>query len=112
MVLNIQNIKDKLLGVHHLGYRSTQYPSSIEFIWVDTLNEGVDSQYRLGFNYGGVEYSTYLHRYQMENSQYQMGCYGPNMKEYRLTFHYNDFLAPSMFIYSLIRQIEYLNTLC
>jgi len=107
MVLKVQNIKDKLMGVHHLGYRSTQYASSIEFLWVDEHIEGVDSQYRIGFNYGGTEYSTYLHLSPRSPNHYYMGCYGPDMKEYRFIFHYNDFLTPNVFIYSLIRQLDH-----
>jgi hypothetical protein len=106
MVLHIQNIKDKLMGLHDVGFRSPQYPSSIEFLWVDEHIEYVDSQYRIGFNYDGVEYSTYLHRYPQTTNHYYMGCYGPNMKEYRLQFHYSDFLSPNRFILSLIRQID------
>jgi hypothetical protein len=106
MVLNIQNIKSKLMGVHDLGIRSHQYSSTIEFLWVDEWVEGIDSQYRIGFNYDGVEYSTYLHRYPHTPNHYYMGCYGPNMKEYRLQFNYKDFSSPIHFILSLIRQID------
>ena len=107
MVLHIQNIKDKLMGVHDLGIRSHQYSSTIEFLWVDEWNEGWDSQYRSGFNYDGVEYSTYLHRHPQTPNHYYMGCYGPNMKEYRLRFNYKDFSSPIHFILSLIRQIDH-----
>ena len=106
MVLHIQNIKDKLMGLHDVGFRSPQYPSSIEFLWVDEWIEGLDSQYRIGFNYGGTEYSTYLHRYPQTPNHYHMGCYGPNMVEYRIGFNYRDFLSPNRFILSLIRQID------
>lgn len=106
MILNIQNIKSKLIGLHDVGFRSPQYPSSIEFLWVDEHIEGLDSQYRIGFNYGGVEYSTYLHRYPQTPNHYHMGCFGPNMKEYRLKFYHSDFLSPNRFILSLIRQID------
>jgi hypothetical protein len=106
MVLNIQNISEKLLGVHHLGYRSITLPIDIHFLWVDEHIEGLDSQYRIGFTYGGTEYSTYLHRYPQTTNHYHMGCYGPNMKEYRFRFHYNDFFTPTAFIKSLIRQLD------
>ena len=94
------------MGVHDLGIRSHQYSSTIEFLWVDEHIELVDSQYRIGFNYGGTEYSTYLHRYPQTTNHYYMGCYGPNMKEYRLQFQWIDFLSPGRFILSLIRQID------
>jgi hypothetical protein len=111
MILNIQNIKDKLMGVHDLGFRSYNYPNAIHFLWVDEHTDGFDStfsdsQYRIGFNYGGTEYSTYLHRHPKTPNHYYMGCYGPNMKEYRIIFHYNDFFSPTAFILSLIRQID------
>jgi hypothetical protein len=105
-LLQIKNIKDKLMGLHDVGFRSPQYPSSIEFLWVDEHIEGLDSQYRIGFNYEGTEYSTYLHRYPQTPNHYYMGCYGPNMVEYRIGFNYRDFLSPNRFILSLIRQID------
>ena len=94
------------MGVHDLGIRSHQYSSTIEFLWVDEHIEGVNSQYRIGFTYDGVEYSTYLHRYPQTPHHYRMGCYGPNMKEYQLRFIYKDFSSPIHFILSLIRQID------
>ena len=106
MILNIQNIKDKLMGVHNLGFRSYNYPNAIHFLWVDEHTDGFDFQYRIGFNYGGTEYSSYLHRNPQTPNHYYMGCYGPNMVEYRIQFNYRDFLSPNRFILSLIRQID------
>ena len=110
-VLQIKNIKDKLMGIHDLGFRSSQYPQSIEFLWVDTyLEDSVsEPQYRIGFNYGGIEYSAYLHTLPMYNDHehYRMNLYGPNMNVYNsFYFHYNDFVSPNVFIYSLIRQLD------
>ena len=106
-VLQIKNIKDKLMGVHNLGFRSYNHPNAIHFLWVDTyLEEESDPQYRIGFNYGGTEYSTYLHLSPRSPNHYYMGCYGPDMKEYRIIFHYNDFFSPTAFIVSLIRQLD------
>jgi hypothetical protein len=109
-VLQIKNIKDKLMGIHDLGFRSSQYPQSIEFLWVDTyLEDSVsEPQYRIGFNYGGIEYSSYLHTLPMYNQydHYRMNLYGPAMKENSFYFHYNDFVSPNVFIYSLIRQLD------
>ena len=102
-LLLIKNIKDKLMGIHH----SNLY--SIEFLWVDDyLEEHSDPQYRLGFNYGGTEYSAYLHTMPMYNQHdhYRMNLYGPSMKENSFYFHYNDFVSPNVFIYSLIRQLD------
>ena len=102
-VLLIKNIKDKLMGIHH----SNLY--SIEFLWVDDyLEEHSDPQYRLGFNYGGTEYSAYLHTMPMYNQHdhYRMNLYGPSMRENSFYFHYNDFVSPNVFIYSLIRQLD------
>jgi hypothetical protein len=106
MVLHIQNIKDKLMGLHDVGFRSPHYPQSIEFLWVDEHIEGVDSQYRIGFTYGGTEYSTYLHRYPQTTNHYYMGCYGPNMKEYRLIFTKDEFRLSSIFVSSLILKLN------
>jgi hypothetical protein len=110
-VLQIRNIKDKLMGVHYLGFRSSQYPQSIEFLWVDTyLEDSVsEPQYRIGFNYMGIEYSSYLHTLPMYNDHehYRMNLYGPNMNVYNsFYFHYSDFFSPTEFILSLIRQID------
>jgi hypothetical protein len=108
-LLQIKNIKDKLMGIHNLGVRSSQYPSSIEFLWVDTyLEDHFDPQYRMGFNYGGTEYSAYLHTLPMYNQydHYMMNLYGPNMNTLQNYFHYNDFVSPNVFIYSLIRQLD------
>ena len=109
-LLQIKNIKDKLMGIHDLGFRSSQYPQSIEFLWVDTyLEDSVsEPQYRIGFNYGGTEYSYYLHTLPMYNDHdhYRMNIYGPSMKENSFYFHYNDFVSPNVFIYSLIRQLD------
>ena len=102
-VLLIKNVRDKLMGIHH----SNLY--SIEFLWVDDyLEEHSDPQYRLGFNYGGTEYSAYLHTMPMYNQHdhYKMNLYGPSMKENSFYFHYNDFVSPNVFIYSLIRQLD------
>ena len=102
-LLLIKNIKDKLMGIHH----SNLY--SIEFLWVDDyLEEHSDPQYRLGFNYGGTEYSAYLHTMPMYNQHdhYKMNLYGPSMRENSFYFHYNDFVSPNVFIYSLIRQLD------
>ena len=102
-LLLIKNIKDKLMGIHH----SNLY--SIEFLWVDDyLEDHTDPQYRIGFNYMGIEYSAYLHTMPMYNQHdhYRMNLYGPSMKEYSLYFHYNDFVSPNVFIYSLIRQLD------
>ena len=35
-LLLIKNVRDKLMGIHNLPIRSTQYGDSIEFLWVDT----------------------------------------------------------------------------
>ena len=107
-LLQIKNIKDKLMGIHDLGFRSSQYPQSIEFLWVDEWNEGWDSQYRIGFNYMGIEYSAYLHTLPMYNDHehYRMNLYGPNMNGNSFYFHYNDFVSPTTFILSLIRQLD------
>jgi hypothetical protein len=109
-VLQIKNIKDKLMGIHDLGVRAHPYSNTIEFLWVDTyLEDSVsEPQYRIGFNYGGTEYSTYLHTLPMynEHDHYRMNLYGPSMKENSFYFHYNDFVSPNVFIYSLIRQID------
>ena len=102
-LLLIKNIKDKLMGIHH----SNLY--SIEFLWVDDyLEDHSDPQYRFGFNYGGTEYSAYLHTMPMYNQHdhYKMNLYGPSMKENSFYFHYNDFVSPNVFIYSLIRQLD------
>ena len=109
-LLQIKNVKDKLMGIHDLGFRSSQYPQSIEFLWVDTyLEDSVsEPQYRIGFNYGGTEYSSYLHTLPMYNDHdhYRMNLYGPSMKENSFYFHYNDFVSPTAFILSLIRQLD------
>jgi hypothetical protein len=108
-VLQIKNVRDKLMGRHNLGIRSTQYADSIEFLWVDTyLEDHSDPQYRIGFNYGGIEYSAYLHTLPMynEHDHYRMNLYGPSMRENCFYFHYNDFVSPDVFIYSLIRQLD------
>jgi hypothetical protein len=108
-VLQIRNIKDKLMGEHHLGVRAHPYSNTIEFLWVDTyLEDHSDPQYRIGFNYGGIEYSSYLHTLPMYNQydHYRMNLYGPAMKENSFYFHYNDFVSPNVFIYSLIRQLD------
>jgi len=109
-LLLIKNIKDKLMGEHHLGVRAHPYSNTIEFLWVDTyLEDSVsEPQYRIGFNYGGTEYSAYLHTLPMYNQydHYRMNLYGPAMKENSFYFHYNDFITPNVFIYSLIRQID------
>ena len=102
-LLLIKNIKDKLMGIHH----SNLY--SIEFLWVDDyLEDHSDPQYRIGFNYMGIEYSAYLHTMPMYNQHdhYRMNLYGPSMKENSFYFHYNDFVSPNVFIYSLIRQLD------
>ena len=102
-LLLIKNIKDKLMGIHH----SNLY--SIEFLWVDDyLEDHSDPQYRLGFNYMGIEYSAYLHTMPMYNQHdhYRMNLYGPSMRENSFYFHYNDFLSPTAFILSLIRQLD------
>ena len=108
-VLQIKNVKDKLMGEHHLGVRAHPYSNTIEFLWVDTyLEENSEPQYRIGFNYGGIEYSAYLHTLPMYNQHdhYQMNLYGPSMKDNTFYFHRNDFLFPSAFIVSLIRQLD------
>ena len=108
-VLHIKNVRDKLMGIHNLGIRSSEYPPSIHFLWVDTyLEEVSDPQYRIGFNYMGIEYSAYLHTLPMYNQHdhYKMNLYGPSMKEYSLYFQYNDFLSPTAFILSLLRQLD------
>jgi hypothetical protein len=108
-VLQIKNIKDKLMGVHNLGVRSYNHPNAIHFLWVDTyLEENSDPQYRIGFNYGGIEYSAYLHTLPMYNQydHYRMNLYGPTMNSYSFYFHYNDFFSPTAFILSLIRQLD------
>ena len=102
-LLLIKNIKDKLMGIHH----SNLY--SIEFLWVDDyLEDHSDPQYRIGFDYMGIEYSAYLHTMPMYNQHdhYRMNLYGPSMKENSFYFHYNDFVSPNVFIYSLIRQLD------
>ena len=102
-LLLIKNIRDKLMGIHH----SNLY--SIEFLWVDDyLEDHSDPQYRIGFNYGGIEYSAYLHTMPMYNQHdhYRMNLYGPSMRENSFYFHYNDFVSPNVFIYSLIRQLD------
>jgi hypothetical protein len=109
-LLQIKNIKDKLMGEHHLGVRAHPYSNTIHFLWVDTyLEDSVsEPQYRIGFNYGGTEYSSYLHTLPMYNDHdhYRMNLYGPSMKENSFYFHYNDFVSPNVFIYSLIRQLD------
>ena len=102
-LLLIKNIRDKLMGIHH----SNLY--SIEFLWVDDyLEDHTDPQYRIGFNYGGTEYSAYLHTMPMYNQHdhYKMNLYGPSMKSNTFYFQYNDFRTPNVFIYSLIRQLD------
>ena len=102
-VLQIKNVRDKLMGIHH----SNLY--SIEFLWVDTyLEEESDPQYRIGFNYGGTEYSAYLHTLPMynEHDHYRMNLYGPSMKSNTFYFQYNDFVSPTAFILSLLRQLD------
>ena len=102
-LLLIKNIRDKLMGIHH----SNLY--SIEFLWVDDyLEDHSDPQYRIGFNYMGIEYSAYLHTMPMYNQHdhYKMNLYGPSMRENSFYFHYNDFVSPNVFIYSLIRQLD------
>ena len=102
-LLLIKNIKDKLMGIHH----SNLY--SIEFLWVDDyLEDHSDPQYRIGFNYMGIEYSAYLHTMPMYNQHdhYRMNLYGPSMRENSFYFHYNDFLSPTAFILSLLRQLD------
>ena len=108
-LLLIKNVRDKLMGVHNLGIRSSQYGDSIEFLWVDDyLEDHTDPQYRIGFNYMGTEYSAYLHTMPMYNQHdhYKMNLYGPSMKSNTFYFHYNDFLSPTAFILSLIRQLD------
>jgi hypothetical protein len=109
-LLQIKNIKDKLMGIHDLGVRAHPYSNTIEFLWVDTyLEDSVsEPQYRIGFNYGGTEYSSYLHTLPMYNDHdhYRMNLYGPSMKEYSLYFQYNDFLYPTAFILSLIVKLN------
>ena len=108
-VLLIKNVRDKLMGIHNLGIRSSQYGDSIQFLWVDTyLEDHTDPQYRIGFNYGGTEYSAYLHTMPMYNQHdhYMMNLYGPSMKNNTFYFHYNDFVSPTAFILSLIRQLD------
>lgn len=108
-LLLIKNVRDKLMGIHNLGVRSIEYPLSIEFLWVDDyLEDHIDPQYRIGFNYGGIEYSAYLHTLPMYNQHdhYKMNLYGPAMKENSFYFHYNDFVSHNVFIYSLIRQLD------
>jgi hypothetical protein len=108
-VLQIKNVRDKLMGRHNLGVRSTQYADSIEFLWVDTyLEEVSDPQYRIGFNYMGIEYSAYLHTLPVYNepNHYRMNLYGPAMNGNTFYFHYNDFFSPTAFILSLIRQLD------
>ena len=102
-LLLIKNIRDKLMGIHH----SNLY--SIEFLWVDDyLEDHSDPQYRIGFNYGGTEYSAYLHTMPMYNQHdhYRMNLYGPAMRGNTFYFHYNDFVSHNVFIYSLIRQLD------
>ena len=108
-LLLIKNVRDKLMGIHNLPIRSTQYGDSIEFLWVDDyLEDHSDPQYRIGFNYMGIEYSAYLHTMPMYNQHdhYRMNLYGPSMKSNTFYFHYNDFVSPNVFIYSLIRQLD------
>lgn len=108
-VLQIKGIRDRLMGIHNLGIRSSQYGDSIHFLWVDThLEEVLDPQYRIGFNYMGIEYSTYLHTLPMynEHNHYRMNLYSPAMKENSFYFHYNDFHSPTAFIFSLICQLD------
>ena len=103
-LLLIKNIRDKLMGIHNLTNGD-----SIEFLWVDDyLEDHTDPQYRIGFNYGGIEYSAYLHTMPMYNQHdhYRMNLYGPSMRENSFYFHYNDFVSPNVFIYSLIRQLD------
>ena len=102
-LLLIKNIRDKLMGIHH----SNLY--SIEFLWVDDyLEDHSDPQYRIGFNYGGTEYSAYLHTMPMYNQHdhYKMNLYGPSMKSNTFYFQYNDFLSPTAFILSLIVKLN------
>ena len=108
-ILQIKNVRDKLMGIHHLGVRAHPYSNTIEFLWVDTyLEDHLDPQYRIGFNYGGTEYSAYLHTLPMYNQydHYMMNLYGPSMKSNIFYFHYNDFVSPTAFILSLIRQLD------
>ena len=103
-LLLIKNIRDKLMGIHNLTNGD-----SIEFLWVDDyLEDHSDPQYRIGFNYGGTEYSAYLHTMPMYNQHdhYKMNLYGPSMNGNTFYFHYNDFVSPNVFIYSLIRQLD------
>ena len=103
-LLLIKNIRDKLMGIHNLTNGD-----SIEFLWVDDyLEDHSDPQYRLGFNYGGTEYSAYLHTMPMYNQHdhYRMNLYGPAMRGNTFYFHYNDFVSHNVFIYSLIRQLD------
>lgn len=103
-VITIQNIKDKLMGGD-----STKWMVSygIEFLWVDEwLEDPYDLEYRIGFNYKGTEYSTYLHRNPAANGLYSMGCFGPNMKEYRFIFTKDEFRLSSIFVSSLILKLK------
>jgi hypothetical protein len=103
-LLLIKNIRDKLMGIHNLGNGD-----SIEFLWVDSyLEDHSDPQYRIGFNYMGIEYSAYLHTMPMYNQpdHYRMNLYGPAMNGNTFYFHYNDFVSHNVFIYSLIRQLD------
>jgi len=103
-LLLIKNIRDKLMGIHNLTNGD-----SIEFLWVDDyLEDHSDPQYRIGFNYGGTEYSAYLHTMPMYNQHdhYRMNLYGPAMNGNTFYFHYNDFVSPNVFIYSLIRKLD------
>ena len=103
-LLLIKNIRDKLMGIHNLTNGD-----SIEFLWVDkSFEEESDPQYRIGFNYMGIEYSAYLHTMPMYNQHdhYRMNLYGPAMNGNTFYFHYNDFVSHNVFIYSLIRQLD------
>lgn len=103
-IITIQNIRESLMGVNTYGW-DAHY--DIQFLWVDEwLEDRYDWEYRIGFNYKGTEYSTYLHRNPAANGLYSMGCFGPNMKEYRFAFVKEDFRLPSIFVSALHRKLN------
>lgn len=103
-VITIQNIKENLMGVSPNGW-AIYY--GIHFLWVDECEEDkFDYQYRIGFHFRHTEYSCYLHRNPTQNGLYYMGCYAPNMKEYRFSFTKEDFRLSSIFVSALYRKLK------
>lgn len=103
-VITIQNMRNSLMEMNTKGW-DIYY--GIQFLWVDEwVEDPYDLEYRIGFNYKGTEYSCYLHRNPTQNGLYSMGCFGPNMKEYRFTFTKEDFRLSSIFVSALHNKLN------